>query len=76
MQILEKEMGPEMERSERKMKLFMGEVSIHSTTQPFNKHLWNTYCVPDPMLGSGYSAVIGTEKARLSGGPHCVTLTS
>lgn len=53
MQILEKEMGPEMERSERKMKLFMGEVSIHSTTQPFNKHLWNTYCVPDPMLGSG-----------------------
>lgn len=71
MQSLEKKMGPETERSERKMKLVMGEVSIHSTTQPFNKHLWNTYCVPDPMLGSAYSAVTRTEGPTLRRSSLC-----
>lgn len=52
-------MGPETERSGRKTKFFMEEVSIHSTTQPFNEHLDSTYYVPGSVLDSGCSAVSG-----------------
>lgn len=40
MQILEGKWGLRPREQEEKMKLFMEEVSIHLTTQPFNTHLW------------------------------------